>query len=146
MAWPNPFRRRDEYTRTCWGYTFQLTPHHLTLEQSHPLKFSYDTLGEECLDILNEISPPSRPTSTGSSSGSSLEKEPVQDVKETTPAVKAKRDLYVLLRDNVHKHEKLQQLWSEVTAVPEWVAWDQVRTLTSTGKLEVANRGRLLAV
>ncbi|KAF7870498.1 hypothetical protein EAF04_004242 [Stromatinia cepivora] len=42
MAWPNPFRRNDKNTRNAWGYTFQWTPEHLTEEQMHPMKFSYD--------------------------------------------------------------------------------------------------------
>lgn len=122
MAWPNPFHRRDENTRTCWGYTFQLTPTHLTVEQSHPLKFSYDTLGEECLDVLNGLVP----QQSTSDHDTSTESVPSQDVKEKTPALKAKRDLYLLLRDNADKHEKLQQLWDEVNTVPDWVDWDQI--------------------
>jgi hypothetical protein len=125
MAWPNPFRRRDANTRTCWGYTFQLTPDHLTAEQSRPLKYSYDTLAEECLDVLNEIVP-FRPITTNSSADGSFQEVPSQEVKEKTPAFKAKRDLYLLLRDNVEKDEKLRQLWDEVNTVPDWVDWDQV--------------------
>lgn len=123
MAWPNPFRRKDANTRTCWGYTFQLTPGHLTLEQAHPLKFSYDTLGEECLDVLNELSPP---TKTVVFHETRTEEKPSQDVKENTPAIKSKRDLYVLLRDNVDQSKKLRQLWDQVNDVPEWVDWDQI--------------------
>ena len=126
MAWPNPFRHKDEKTRTCWGYTFQLGPDHLTLEQSHPLKFSYDTLGEECLNVLNEIVPPQPPPANPVGSDQSAQKIPSQDVKEKTPAIKAKRDLYLLLIDNIDRHEKLQQLWNEVNEVPAWVDWDQI--------------------
>jgi hypothetical protein len=32
----------------------------------------------------------------------------------------------VLLRDRHHEHEKLQQLWDEVTNVPDWVDWEQI--------------------
>jgi hypothetical protein len=124
MAWPNPFRCRDENTRTCWGYTFQLTPEHLTAEQSHPLKFSYDTLAEECLDLLNEIVPP-QPV-TARSSPDETNQVPSQEVNDNTPAVKAKRDLYLLLKDHADKDAKLQQLWDEVNTVPNWVDWDQV--------------------
>jgi hypothetical protein len=123
MAWPNPFRREDANTRTCWGYTFQVTPDHLTLEQSEPLKFSYDILGEECLDILNELSPP---TKTHVFHETRNEEKPSQDVKENTPALKTERDLYILLRENVDKSDKLKQLWDEVNTVPDWVDWDQI--------------------
>jgi ER-bound oxygenase mpaB/B'/Rubber oxygenase, catalytic domain len=123
MAWPNPFRRRDSNTRTCWGYTFQLTSDHLSLEQAHPLKFSYDTLGEECLDILNELV---SPETTVRFHETGAEAKPSQDVKENPPAIKAKTDLYLLLRDNVNRNEKLKQLWDDVNDVPDWVNWDQV--------------------
>lgn len=114
MAWPNPFRTKDENTRTCWGYTFQLTPEHLTPEQAYPLKYTYDVLGEECYDILNQIST-SEPETQNSSGG------------EANPAAaKPKRDLYRLLQANVDKHEKLKQLWDEVTNVPDWVDWEQI--------------------
>ncbi|TVY55793.1 Rubber oxygenase, partial [Lachnellula suecica] len=104
MAIPNPFRRHDAATRHCWGYTFQWTPLHSSEASLHPLKFSYDVLGEECLDILDEISPPA--------------------------AGKAKvdpnRDLYALLRDNAGSNEKLRELWEQVTTIPEWVDWEQI--------------------
>jgi hypothetical protein len=125
MAWPNPFRRRDENTRTCWGYTFQLTPLHLTAEQSYPLRFSYDTLADECLDVLNEIAPLQPATTTSSPDGTNQE-VPSQEERHKTPAVKATRDLYLLLRDNVDKDTKMRQLWDEVNTIPDWVDWDQV--------------------
>ena len=125
MAWPNPFRRADENTRTSWGYTFQLTSEHLTAEQSQPLKFSYDTLAEECLNVLNEIAPsPSVPTRASRDGANPAVSS--QDEQGKTPAVKPKRDLYLLLRDNVGNHPKLRQLWDEVNHVPDWVDWDQV--------------------
>src|ERR1700761_2200180 len=104
MAWPNPFRRRDENTRTCWQYTFQLTPDHFTAEQSGPMKFSYDVLGEECLNVLNDLFP--QPTYSKPAESAVDEKALGDgDTKNQDPAQKAKRDLYVLLRDNFDKHE-----------------------------------------
>ncbi|KIX02077.1 uncharacterized protein Z518_08016 [Rhinocladiella mackenziei CBS 650.93] len=123
MTWPSPFRKRDENTRTCWGYTFQLTPEHLTPEQAHPMKYSYDVLGEECYDILNQISPPeSKPSNIVDSQLQKLG----EHEKGSPPKPKPKRDLYLLLRDNVDRHEKLKQFWDEVTTVPDWVDWDQI--------------------
>lgn len=117
MAWPNPFYRRTANTRTCWGYTFELTPDHLSLEQAHSLKHSYDTLAEDSLEVLNELFPP----------------EPIQPRSKDDPEadvpigkVKPKRDLYVLLRDNHHRHPTLEKLWNEVNTIPDWVDWDQI--------------------
>lgn len=118
MAWPNPFRRNDENTRNVWGYTFQWTPNHFTPEELHPLKFSYDVLGEECLNRLDQISPPSIPGELprNQSKSSSSEKGP------TTP----KRDLYALIRDHAEEDPKLMEFWNEVNTTPEWVDWEQI--------------------
>lgn len=113
MAWPNPFRKHDENTRTAWGYTFQLTPDHITPEQMDPLKHSYDVLGEECLNILDALSPPLH------SSAKTAENE---EGKEAAP----KRDLYALLRDNASTEPKLKEMWDEVNTIPDWVDWDQI--------------------
>jgi hypothetical protein len=80
-------------------------------------------LGEECLDVLNELSPP---TNVVQFHATQADETPSQDVKDNTPAIKAKRDLYLLLRDNIDKSEKLRQLWDEVNDVPDWVDWDQI--------------------
>jgi hypothetical protein len=122
MAWPNPFRRRDENTRTYWGYTFQLTPAHLTEEESRPLKFSYDKLGEECLNVLNEIDPAVK-TETLHHEEKSLEAEKPKKAR-------LKRDLYKSLEAHAGEHPKLKELWAQLNAIPEWVDWDQVRSLT----------------
>lgn len=85
------------------------------------MKYTYDVLGEECYDVLNQISPPdSKPSSIVENQLQNLDR-----VEKSHPP-KPKRDLYLLLRDNADKHEKLRQLWSEVTTVPEWVDWDQI--------------------
>jgi hypothetical protein len=126
MAWPNPFRRRDENTRTCWGYTFQLTPEHLTAEQALPMKYTYDVLGEQCHDILNRMCPQEANTPEDVP----LKPEPHQTPGESVPSgeksSKPKRDLYTLFRDNHDKDPKLQELWDEVTTIPDWVDWDQI--------------------
>jgi len=126
MAWPNPFRRRTENTRTYWGYTFDLTSDHLTSEQAHPLKYSYDTLGEDCLNILNEISPPGLPAKAAEHTKNDSERSDPDTANQKEPTTKKKRDLYILLSENVDKHPKLRQLWDEVTNVPAWVDWAQI--------------------
>ena len=125
MAWLNPFRRPDALTRTAFGYTFQLTEHHLTPDQMDFMKQSYDTLGEKALERLNIISPPPR---------SALPRNRIRD--EAEPALtsngtgdkppEGKRDLYALMRQNAFNDEALGQLWAEVNTVPSWVCWDQI--------------------
>jgi hypothetical protein len=84
------------------------------------MKYTYDVLGEECYDILNQISPPAKKTELPDG----LDKgEPSEPGKSPSPP---KRDLYVLLRDNVDRHDKLRRLWDDVTAVPDWVDWEQI--------------------
>lgn len=119
MAWPNPFRRRDENTRTYWGYTFQLRDDHLTEEASRPLKFSYDKLGEACLNILNKIDPPGKPENGPARSEPNLSEKP--------PKSKYKRDLYRSLELHFDEHPNLQELWTQLNTVPDWVDWNQVR-------------------
>ncbi|OAP58007.1 hypothetical protein AYL99_07097 [Fonsecaea erecta] len=142
MSWPNPFRRRDENTRTAWGYTFQLTPDHLSPERAHPLKHTYDVLGEECYEILNQMSSsltdeePEQPMADDDVR-SKLVANPTQQStvpangsidtnRPMAPTSKKKRDLYLLLRDHHSSHPKLQELWDEVTTVPSWVDWAQI--------------------
>ena len=125
MSWPNPFRRSDAHTRTSFGYTFQLTEHHLTPGQMDPMKQSYDMLGEKALKRLDSISP---------AHGSALPRNSTRDeVKsgleshgKTEQVPENKGDLYVLLRDNALSDEALGLLWAEVNTVPSWVCWDQI--------------------
>lgn len=131
MAWPNPFRRQDENTRHCWGYTFQLTKEHLTPEQTLPLKFSYDVLGEKALERLNILSPPAQPLILRKVPP--IPEKPNQEHNASPDHGKAdhtvtvpKRDLYNLLRDNAGTDAVLGELWAEANRVPPWVNWDQV--------------------
>ncbi|KAE9375734.1 hypothetical protein N431DRAFT_543207 [Stipitochalara longipes BDJ] len=114
MSWPNPFLRKDENSRHCWGYDFQWTPQHMTPAEMYPLKYSYDMLGEQCLDILDSISPPGP--------GQQLPRN--RSRTDTSPDVK--RDLYALLRDNASKDGTLGCLWDEVNTIPDWVDWAQI--------------------
>lgn len=129
MAVSNPFRRSTPNTRTCWGYTFELTDKHLTPEQCEPLKHSYDVLGEQTLDRLNEISPPPRkdlPRNTSQFSVPPRDGEAIRnEEKEATKS--PPRDLYVILRDHAETDELLQRFWKEVTTVPPWVDWEQIK-------------------
>ena len=116
----NPCSRRNpdqQLTREVWATRFPWTPSHFTPDQLHPLNFSYDVLGEECLNRLDEISPPTHPGLPRNSS-----RDPVNEKGESAPT----RDLYTLLRENAHRDEKLAELWHEVTHVPDWVDLDQI--------------------
>ena len=123
MSWPNPLRKSDAHTRTVFGYTFQLTKHHLTPDQMEPMKQSYDMLGEQALERLDTISPPLR---------CAPRRNPIKD--EAKPVLKStgeqppegKRDLYILLRQHAVSDEVVGRLWAEVNTVPSWVCWDQI--------------------
>ena len=97
----------------------------MTPEQSHPLKYSYDTLGEASLDILNEISPPEAKASIKQAEAPLLNDQAVNE-RPPSPPSKPKRDLFLLLRDNRNQHPKLRELWDEVTTPPPWVDWKQI--------------------
>jgi hypothetical protein len=121
MAWPNPFHRYDKNTRTAWEYTFQWTSQHSTPEQMHPLKFSYDTLGEEALNRINAIAPP-----LGKDLPRNNSRQSVREKGDVEEDAKPKRDLYCLLQDNAEKDETLGHLWKTVNTIPEWVDWGQI--------------------
>lgn len=122
MAWPNPFWRltADENTRNAWGYRFQWTSSHWTEDQFHHLKFTYDTLAEECLEKLDEISPP-----PDSQLPRNTPRQPGKEGKSDEPPAQ-KRDLYELLRDHHGEDKKLSELWTQVNTIPEWVDWEQI--------------------
>lgn len=122
MVRTNPIRSKEN-TCTAWGYTFTVTPQHLTKNDTAAMKMSYDTLGEAALERLNALYPASKqgqsdhPLTQGplSSAGfSSADPQP------------RKRDMFVLLRDHASEDETLKQLWTEVNAVPSWVCWEQL--------------------
>lgn len=104
-----------------WGYKFELTDQHMTPEQYEPLKHTYDVLGEQALNRLDEISPP--PTNSHIPRN-----QPKTPERESSPLLDQapKRDLYALLRDHADSDEILGQLWREVNTVPSWVDWTQI--------------------
>ncbi|KAF1997884.1 hypothetical protein P154DRAFT_269255 [Amniculicola lignicola CBS 123094] len=127
MTFYNPFRRRTENTRYCWGYTFEWTEDHITVEQSATMKHKYDVLAEECLERLNEISPPTSPYLPRNNSHQTPVLDPQsmgEEKKEVLPM--PQRDLYALLEEHQASDPKLSQLWEEVNTVPPWVDWGQI--------------------
>ena len=126
MAWPNPFRRRDENTRDCFGYTFQWTENHPTRDILHPLKYSYDYLGEAALEKLNVLFPPSRSALPRTSRQLQVQHVDDDGKKNDQGATLPPRDLFVLLEQHHMEDETLNRLWNEVNSVPEWVDWLQI--------------------
>lgn len=125
MSWPNPFRTSDAHTRTAFGYTFQLTEHHLTPDKMNPMKQAYDMLGEKALERLNVISPAPHSAVPRDSSRDEAKSGLNSHGKGEHP-LGNKGDLYALLRENALNDEALGLLWAEVNTVPSWVCWDQI--------------------
>ncbi|OIW27348.1 hypothetical protein CONLIGDRAFT_425415 [Coniochaeta ligniaria NRRL 30616] len=78
----------DDWRRT-WGYDFKWTPDHRTKEELAHLMYSYDELASECLDILDEISPPPTPAQgrdkpPSSDTPPSSEKPPSSDTRPSS--------------------------------------------------------------
>jgi hypothetical protein len=93
------------------------------------LKQSYDVLAEECLDVLNTISPPHKNALPRNNNTAQPDSSTVtgtdQEKKEDVPV--PQRDLYALLKEHHSSNPKLDQLWKEVNAVPDWVDWEQIK-------------------
>lgn len=114
-----------------WGFKFEWTPDHLSLEDSEPLKHSYDVLAEECLEVLDTIDPPKKGTLPRNSNSYDRTNPPPTaqgekiDSSASPPKVPG-RDLYQLFCEHHDSHPKLRELWTEVNTVPPWVDWDQI--------------------
>lgn len=111
------FSKKDNRDiRNVWGHTFEWTPEHQTREQMRPLTFTYDVLGSECLDRLDELSPPSQaqPPSEATTT------------KPSGPRPPPRRDLYALLSQHHAADPKLSALWAQLHTVPDWVDWAQI--------------------
>ena len=91
-----------------WGYTFRWTDLHTSPEQLRPMIFTFDKLSDECLERLEEISPQSARPAKHDDKG-------------------PKRDLYSLLKEHAKADPKLDQLWTEINTVPDWVDWEQIK-------------------
>lgn len=86
-----------------WDYSFHWTDLHRSADELRPMVFTYDGLADECVQLLNKI-----PT----------------DGDSDRPF---KKDLYGLLRDHADEDPRLQELWTQVNTVPNWVDWDQIQ-------------------
>ncbi|CAP96410.1 Pc21g15130 [Penicillium rubens Wisconsin 54-1255] len=87
-----------------WGYSFHWTDLHSSADNLKSLIYTCDSLADECVERLNKI--------------------PSDDGADKRPF---KKDLYGLLRDHAEEDPKLNELWTEINTVPEWVDWDQIQ-------------------
>lgn len=126
MAWPYPFRANDRNIHECYGIKFRWTEYHLTSEQLQPMKYTYDVLGEQALEILNGISPPPRSALPRNSGKYSEPQQKDGGKSDKPPEASPKRDLYNILREHASNDKKLAELWEESNTVPPWVDWDQI--------------------
>ena len=119
------FQSRTENTRTCWGYTFELSELHLSADQARHLKFSYDKLGDQALQELNRLSPRPYPrkTNVNADLGSVINEED----SVVSPQPRHQKDLYALLQEHATTNRILEAFWAEVNAVPAWVDWQQIK-------------------
>ncbi|KAI9720551.1 MAG: hypothetical protein M1828_005635 [Chrysothrix sp. TS-e1954] len=120
MLWDDRASARESKRHTCWGYTFEESSDHWSKEQIDALKNSYDTSGEACLNILDQVSPPVRGALPRSYS---QEQKPSLAGDEKPPPP---RDLYDLLRQHHADDPELDQFWTQINTVPEWVDWQQI--------------------
>lgn len=99
------------------GLHLRTHPLHLTPEQAHPLKFSYDTLAEECLDALNTISPPAQPAELPRNSRQFVDKEKRTGLSDTIRE-EEKRSVAGDQPRNVEEKEKRRRLCRSGTCTP----------------------------
>lgn len=68
---------------------------------------TYDKVANDALDRIDVLSPPSDKAPGGC---------PMQ-----------KRDMYALLEQYSESDQTIGRLWNQVTYVPDWVDWEQIR-------------------
>lgn len=92
--------------KTC-GHEFVWTEEHPQVKDIERMLFSYDKLANDALERIDALSPP----------GSEKAKGCPMD----------KRDMYALLEQYSESDETVGKLWREITDIPEWVDWNQIR-------------------
>lgn len=96
---------------TYWDHTFAWTPHHQTREQLRSKMHTYDRLGDECIDQINDI-------------GRQVVN---QDRQNNLDRKLPDLDVYIMLKDHAKDDPKLSELWAQVNTVPDWVDWQQIK-------------------
>ncbi|KAL4919833.1 hypothetical protein BDW62DRAFT_34811 [Aspergillus aurantiobrunneus] len=83
-----------------WDYSFEWTDKHRPGSELDPWTRTWDTLADEANERLDALPAPAEDPS--------------------------KRDRYGLLRDNHAGDPRLEELWTQINTVPEWVDWEQI--------------------
>lgn len=90
-----------------YGYKFQWTAQHPPIKDVQKMLRTYDMLANDVLDRLDELSPPVGQRPKGC---------PMQS-----------RDTYNLVKRYANSDKTVGRLWRQVTEVPDWVDWEQIR-------------------
>jgi hypothetical protein len=98
--------------------------------------YSYDELATECLNRLDDMSPPPKrpenkerePPTPAEQPPSSNPPSPDSSSADTKPSNRSPhhRDYYTLLKDHHSSDPTVTQLWTELNTVPDWVSWPQI--------------------
>lgn len=96
-----------------WGYKYEWTDLHMTEEQQMPLRYSYDTLGEDVLARVKDLQM----------------KKAAENGEAAGKVAPRKTDLYESLKSIALSKEDpvVTKFWEDVHTVPEWVDWDQIK-------------------
>lgn len=89
------------------GYKFQWTDLHPSINDVQKMLHTYDKLANDVLDRLDELSPPTDQPPKGCPMHS--------------------RDMYSLVKQYADSDKTVGKLWEQVTEVPDWVDWEQIR-------------------
>ncbi|KFZ13387.1 hypothetical protein V502_06637 [Pseudogymnoascus sp. VKM F-4520 (FW-2644)] len=103
----------DKDIHDVWGYKYEWTDLHWTEEQQLPLRYSYDTLGEDVLARVKDVQM-RKAAENGEAAGKGAPR---------------KTDLYESLKSSALSKEDpvVTKFWEDMHTVPEWVDWDQIK-------------------
>lgn len=99
----------EEELQTLWGHTFKWTSQHASVDQIQSMLHTYDSIANNALDRIDEISPPG-----------------FEGWKCPSSIGKGQRDVYSVLQNHAKDDKVLEEFWNLITTVPDWVDWDQI--------------------
>lgn len=113
-------RHRGEEWRRVWNHEFKWTSQHFSKDEIRPMMFTYDTVAEDALNRLDELSPP--PPRPAQNAGEGNGVPPGAEEEKKRP----QRDLVALIKEHAATDEVVGRLWKQANTVPEWVDWEQI--------------------
>jgi hypothetical protein len=117
-----------EDLRTVGNYSFHWTKEHTTKEKTDPLRFEHDELGAATVNIIQKIH--QRKQEAQKQRGEQIER----------------LDMFATLKANRHHNETLEEFWTQVNTVPDWVNWEQLergqRFFATHWEASLASRSR----